>query len=119
MKREPDRNSSNRWLEPVADGLTVRLCGAHGSPYTNKVLAYLKYRRCPYRWVSMGSPEEQGTAAPPVPPAAQHLLPKIVWPDGSATNDSSVVVAALRQMWLRKRMHRRTGEVSTGCFTSS
>ena len=90
---------ANRYLEPVEDGVTVRLCGGIGSPYTNKMLAVLRYRRVPHRFVQMGSPEELGTVHPPVPKAAQRLLPKIVWPDDSATNDSTFLIEELEQKY--------------------
>ena len=65
--------------EPLDEGdlATLRLCGAHGSPYTNKILALMRYRRLPHRFLTMGHPEETGTQHPPVHPAAQRLLPKI------------------------------------------
>ena len=72
----PQNRVENEPLES-GDGETLRLCGGNGSPYTNKVLAVMRYRRLPYRFLTMGSPEETGTQHPPVHPAAQRLLPKI------------------------------------------
>ena len=61
------------------------------------MLAILKFRRLPYRLLHMGHIEEHGSADPPVHPAAQKLLPKIVWPDGTASNDSTFLVRELEE----------------------
>ena len=45
----------------------------------------------------MGHIEERGSADPPVHPAAKKLLPKIVWPDGTASNDSTFLVRELEE----------------------
>jgi len=37
------------------DGVTLRLCGAYGSPYTNKMKALLKFRRLPHRFITWGT----------------------------------------------------------------
>ena len=96
----------NRYLEPLEPGdtQTLRLCGGIGSPYTNKMLAYLRYRRIKFRYIFMNSPEELGTNHPvnlstgkPVHKAAQRLLPKIVYPDGTASNDSTFLLEDLEK----------------------
>ena len=87
--------SENRCAEVVEDGATLRLCGGIGSPYTNKLLALLRYRRLPYRYLLMDSPEETGTADPPVAKVAQRLMPKLLWPDGRASNDSTPLIREL------------------------
>ena len=65
----------NRGVEEVPPDV-LRLCGGIGSPYSNKMLMYLRYRRIPHRFIMMNSKEEAGTkhARGPV------LLPKILWP---------------------------------------
>eukprot|EP00747_Dinoflagellata_sp_TGD_P210665 gnl/TRDRNA2_/TRDRNA2_83926_c0_seq2.p1 gnl/TRDRNA2_/TRDRNA2_83926_c0~~gnl/TRDRNA2_/TRDRNA2_83926_c0_seq2.p1 ORF type:complete len:380 (+),score=52.90 gnl/TRDRNA2_/TRDRNA2_83926_c0_seq2:46-1185(+) len=78
---------SNRKVENDV-GAAVRLVGAPGSPYSNKILFYLRYRRIPYRWINMNHPEAAGTAEAPGP----ILLPKVIWPDGTVQNDSSFLI---------------------------
>ena len=87
----------NRCAEAVEDGATLRLCGITGSPYTNKLLALMRYRRLPHRYLTMGGPEEEGSALPAVHKAAQHLMPKVLWPDGRASNDSTPLVRELER----------------------
>ena len=88
----PMKKRENRGLENVRSG-ELRLCGALGSPYSNKMLMYLRYRRIPHRWIMMHSPEEKGLKHPKGP----ILLPKIVWPDGSTMNDSTFLVQRLEK----------------------
>lgn len=45
------KTSENRGLEEIKDGKTLRLFGGIGSPYSNKMLMYLRFRRLPHRWV--------------------------------------------------------------------
>ena len=56
--------------------LPLVLKGAPGSPYTRKMLALLRYRRLPYRYLVAGSAQ---LAALPVPKV--ELLPTFYWPD--------------------------------------
>ncbi len=60
--------------------LPLVLKGAPGSPYTRKMLALLRYRRLPYRYLVVGSPE---LAAMPVPKV--ELLPTFYWADAAGT----------------------------------
>ena len=82
--------------------LPIRLQGLHGSPYTRKSLAVLRYRRLPYRFL-IGQP---GTPAPagqpegetlPVPKVS--LLPTFYFPDESGTlqavTDSTPIIRRL------------------------
>ncbi len=52
------------------------MVGAHGSPYSRKMRAVLRYRRIPYRWVVRGSREDRDI--PDVPVA---LIPVLVFDD--------------------------------------
>ena len=84
---------ANRGVEDVNGENILRLCGGIGSPYSNKMLFYLRYRRIPYRWIMMNSKEESGTKHSRGPV----LLPKILWPDGSVQNDSTFLVERLER----------------------
>merc|ERR1719188_1272471 len=88
-----DTTHANRFVEPVTDEL--RLCGGEGSPYSNKVLAILRFRRLRFRWMTNMSPEVAGTANPPGPV----LLPRLLYPDGSAANDSTFLVKDLEKRY--------------------
>jgi hypothetical protein len=79
----------NRHTES-ADG-ALRIVGQDGSPYSNKMLALLRYRRIPHRWIGAGSPEAQGLSAPP----GYQLIPKVIFLDGVAMNDSTLMIKEL------------------------
>jgi len=51
------------------------LRGAPGSPYTRKMLAVLRYRRIPYRFIVRGSREDQGLPEPKVSLLPTFFLP--------------------------------------------
>ena len=53
--------------------------GAPGSPYTRKMLALLRYRRLPYRYLVSGSPQLAAMPAPKV-----ELLPTFYWAEPGA-----------------------------------
>lgn len=57
----------------------LRLRGAPGSPYTRKMLALLRYRRIPYRFIVRGSREDHGLPEPKVSLLPTFFLPG---PDG-------------------------------------
>src|SRR5262245_42013319 len=63
----------------------LRLRGAPGSPYTRKMLALLRYRRIPYRFIVRGSREDRG-----LPEAKVSLLPTFFLP-GADGRDEAVV----------------------------
>ena len=69
----------------------VTLLGAPGSPYTRKMLAVLRYRRIPYRFLMQGSEEVAELPQPKV-----HLLPTFFLPDDSgeiqAITDSTPLI---------------------------
>lgn len=89
----------------------LRLCGGIGSPYSNKMLYLLRFRRIPFRWIHMHSPEERGTehAKGPV------LLPKILWPDGRAMNDSTFLAKRLEREYPGRSAEPATNGVSFLC----
>jgi glutathione S-transferase len=72
----------------------IALSGAPGSPYTRKMLAYLRYRRIPYRFLSTPDAERQGLPRPKV-----QLLPTFYLPgaDGAleAVTDSTPLIRRL------------------------
>ena len=54
----------------------LRVLGIHGSPYSRKLLAALRYRRLPYAWIVRDSPEDSGLPRPKV-----FLLPQLIGED--------------------------------------
>lgn len=73
----------------------MRLVGADGSPYSNKVLGVFRYRRLPHRWLSGHSPETIGLAAPKGPP----LAPTLIFADGTAMNDSTFLIKEVERRY--------------------
>ncbi len=75
----------------------ILISGAVGSPYTRKMLAILRYRRLPHRFLNSLSAEVRALPQPPLP-----LLPCIYLsqPDVSyfATSDSSVQLRTLEEL---------------------
>lgn len=75
-------------IEPIA------LMGAPGSPYTRKMLALLRYRRIPYRFLAAGTGEAEAMPKPRVA-----LLPTFYFagPDGAleAVTDSTPIIRRL------------------------
>lgn len=67
------------------------IVGAHGSPYSRKMRAVLRYRRIPYRWVVRGSREDRDI--PDVPVA---LIPVLVF-DDEAMIDSTWQITRLEK----------------------
>lgn len=67
------------------DGPSVTIVGVHGSPYSRKLRAVLRYRRIPHVWITHGSPESLGLPAPRV-----GLIPMIVARDEDGTLQSKV-----------------------------
>ena len=73
----------------------LKLRGAHGSPYSLKMRAVLRYRHIPFRWVPQGS---QWDDMPPFP-----LIPVVGFPDAEgnytdAQMDSSPLIMRLEEM---------------------
>ena len=65
----------------MSDGIT--LLGAEGSPYSRKLRALVRYRRIPYTWVHVGSPEAREIPQPRVP-----LLPTVLMPPTAPDEDA-------------------------------
>lgn len=80
----------------MAIQLPITLTGAPGSPYTRKMLAILRYRHIPYRFVLSRSP-----AAAALPKPKVQLLPTFYFPnDGGemeAVTDSTPIIRRLER----------------------
>jgi glutathione S-transferase len=64
----------------------LELVGAHGSPYSRKMRAVLRYRRIPYRWIVRGSEEDRG-----IPDLPVALIPVLVFPgEGGAASTAMI-----------------------------
>ena len=74
----------------------IALSGAPGSPYTRKMLAVLRYRRIPYRFLPASGPALAGLPQPKV-----SLLPTFYLPDENgelaAVTDSSPIIRRLER----------------------
>ena len=74
--------------------MTIALSGAPGSPYTRKMLAVLRYRRIPYRFLPPSGPALAGLPQPKVA-----LLPTFYLPDETgdlqAVTDSTPIIRRL------------------------
>ncbi len=69
----------------------LRIVGAHGSPYSRKLRAVLRYRRIPHVWIQQGSPESRGLARPKVA-----LIPQLFFPgEDEARIDSTPLIREL------------------------
>ena len=66
----------------------LKLVGGHGSPYSRKMRAVLRYRRIPFRWIRRGSAEDVGI--PQVPVA---LIPVVVFPGKEGAGDEAMLGA--------------------------
>lgn len=63
----------------------VTLSGSPGSPYTRKMLALLRYRRIPYRFVRRGIGQPKG-----LPQAKVDLLPTFCLPNDTGEIEAVV-----------------------------
>jgi glutathione S-transferase len=75
--------------------------GAPGSPYSRKMVALLRYRHIPYRWIMAGSPAAASLPAPKV-----ELLPTLYFPAANgeleAVVDSTPLIRRLETMALER-----------------
>jgi glutathione S-transferase len=80
----------------MTEPLPIALKGAPGSPYTRKMLAVLRYRRIPYRFLVGDQAEAMGMPSPKV-----SLLPTFYFPDGrgelEAVVDSTPIIRRLEE----------------------
>lgn len=76
----------------------LALKGAPGSPYTRKMLALLRYRRIPYRFLIGDQAERLGLPEPRV-----SLLPTFYFPETDGTTvavvDSTPIIRRLEALW--------------------
>lgn len=84
-------------MSTAGDGALL-LKGAPGSPYTRKMLAYLRYRRRPYRLLTRAAAERAGLPKPPV-----ELLPTFYLPEADGTlaavTDSTPLIRRFERQW--------------------
>jgi len=82
----------------------LKIVGAHGSPYSRKMRAVLRYRRIPHRWVVRFSKDDRDI--PEVPVA---LIPVLVFPgEGGAPDeamiDSTFQIRRLEECWRERSL---------------
>jgi glutathione S-transferase len=82
----------------------LKLVGAHGSPYSRKMRAVLRYRRIPFRWILRGSAQDVGI--PEVPVA---LIPVLVFPGAGGAGDEAMIdstpqIRRLEQLYRERRV---------------
>jgi glutathione S-transferase len=75
----------------------LKIVGAHGSPYSRKMRAVLRYRRIPFHWIIRGSKEDR--AIPEVPVA---LIPVLVFPGEGGEPDRAMIDSTFQIRELEK-----------------
>ena len=85
---------------PTAHPLTIR--GAHGSPYSLKMRAVLRYRRIPFRWVLRGSVHDD------LPPVPVQIIPAIAFPAADGSHGDVMVDSSPQIMALEDRHRGRS-----------
>lgn len=91
---------------------TIRLQGIHGSPYTRKMLAVLRFRRLPYRFIVNWpqNPDAPGNGADRsnLPKPKVPLLPTVYLDDGAgeleAVTDTTPIIRRLESQFLARRI---------------
>src|SRR4029453_4040826 len=69
----------------------LRLRGAPGSPYTRKMLALLRYRRIPYRFIVRGSREDRGLPREKGAPLPPFFLSRAPGRDEAVTDSTPLI----------------------------
>src|SRR4051812_19989491 len=81
----------------------LRVVGIHGSPYSRKLLAVLRYRRLPYAWIVRDSPEDVD-----LPRARVALMPQLILEDENGTTvaitDSTPIIRDLDQRFAKRKV---------------
>lgn len=71
----------------------LRILGIHGSPYSRKMLAALRYRRIPHSWIVRDSVEDHD-----LPRAKVFLLPQVIEGEGDAATVRTDSTPILRDL---------------------
>ncbi len=71
---------------PECTAQPLKLLGAHGSPYSRKLRAVLRYRRIPHVWILRGSKDEGVVPELPV-----KLMPVLVFPGPEGRYDTAAI----------------------------
>ena len=79
------------------------IVGAHGSPYSRKMRAVLRYRHIPHRWIVRLSKEDRGI--PEVPVA---LIPILVFPGEDGAPDEAMIDSTFQIRRLEERWRERS-----------
>ncbi len=81
----------------------LTIVGAHGSPYSRKMRAALRYRRIPHRWLVRGSKEDRG-----IPQAPVALIPVLVFPAQGTEPDEAMIDSTFQMRRLEERGRERS-----------
>jgi glutathione S-transferase len=81
----------------------LKLVGAHGSPYSRKMRAVLRYRRIPHRWIVRLSKDDRDI--PEVPVA---LIPVLVFPGEGGAADEAMIDSTFQIRRLEERWRERS-----------
>jgi glutathione S-transferase len=81
----------------------LKLVGVHGSPYSRKMRAVLRYRRIPHRWIVRLSKDDQDI--PEVPVA---LIPVLVFPGEGGAADEAMIDSTFQIRRLEERRRERS-----------
>src|SRR5512147_2441278 len=78
-----------------------RIFGLELSPYSVKVRSYFRYKQIPHEWVV----RHMGNMAEFQQHAKLPLIPLVIAPDGSATQDSTPIIEALEAKFPEPSIH--------------
>jgi glutathione S-transferase len=81
----------------------LKIVGAHGSPYSRKLRAVLRYRRIPYRWIVRSSKQDREIPAVPVA-----LIPVLVFPAAGDTPEEAMIDSTFQIRRLEERRRERS-----------